>query len=129
MSIVVREQDILSKECPNGGVWNEDNIRAYQEGKGINYASTVYVAGVKPYREWSNDPNYGRNNIPVAEPVDSTESILRDEIAKLKAELDESKKNTEINEIPVFAHTGVERHGLHDLGTDKRTKEYRDRNK
>ncbi len=121
--MIVDEQEILKREAPSGGVWTESSIRAFQESRGINYSNTVYVRGASPYRLWSNDPDFEGRPI-VSQHQKKDESVS--EIERLKKEIEELKsqhvsRETKV-EPPVF---NAERHGLHDLGTDKRTKEYR----
>ena len=133
--MIVREQDVLKREPPNGGTWTEDNLRAYQESKGINYGETVYQRGVKPYREWSNKRDFDE----VAE-VDITpltaSAVQEPTVASLLAEIAALKAKVAINEPDaekIDFHTGVDRHGLnkphtmiHPSQLDRRTKEYQD---
>ena len=109
--MIVKESEIRKLSPPNGKPdWDENDIRMFQESKGINYGATVYERGVKPNRMWTNVRD-DYDNVPVKQViVEKTENEkLKEEIERLNAEL----------EIRLAT-------GSHSNVIDKRTKAYKE---
>lgn len=135
MSRIIREQDILKLSPPNDvGFWSEEAIRKYQESNGIDYGKSVFVRGVEPHREWSNDRYFG-NTVQQINTSSLRGGSENSEIEELKATIKWLEEM--IADMAAVQHPpqptilpptskGLDRQGLlHPSTMDKRTKEYK----